>query len=841
MARRPTRAGTGKSAAGKSAAKKPRGAKTAIKAWRHRTPPPPPPPPPSIENPTDTEDAIPAPAPDKAPREKRRRLGALEIPPEAPVARPARRSRPAGGEAPLPTRAELRAYLATRTGRVDKSTIARHFGLNADQRGALRDLMVGLKAEGAAIPAGRRGIAAPPPAPPTPATRPPHARARGEDAPAPAKKPRADGRLPEMTVVEVTGSDADGDTIAKPVGHPPGTRPPIIFMKPEPAGQPALGPGEKVLARLRWIGGDKYEGRTFKRIAAAAPRRVLGVFDGKRIQPSDRRHKAEWTVPPDQTMGALRDEIVLAEPLPSSALGPRAAKIVERLGPSGEAGSISLLCVHMHGIPETFSPEAIAEAEAAEGTPLGTREDLRNTPLVTIDGEDARDFDDAVFAEPDGQGGWLLIVAIADVAHYVRPGSDLDREAWTRGNSVYFPDRVIPMLPEALSNGWCSLKPEEERGCLFVEMRIGADGVKHSHRFGRGLMRSAARLTYDQVQDAEDALDELPGGTRAHLYGAFRALLAARQKRGTLELDLPERKVVLGEAGEVTDVIPRPRRDSHRLIEEFMVLANVCAAEELERLHQPCVYRIHDRPSDLKLEGLRLFLGTLGLRLPPSNVLHPRDFSGVLEQVRDKPEERVVNEAVLRGQSQAAYAPENIGHFGLALSRYAHFTSPIRRYADLCVHRALIAGLALGHDGLPAEDAARLPETAEHITATERRAALAERDALDRYLAAYMSDRVGQTFDVRISGVTGFGLFVTIQSNGASGLVPLTSLPDDRWLHEDAAHRLTGARTRLTFTLGDAAEAELVAADARTGSLQFRLRQGDPTEGRKSKGRPRRR
>ena len=825
MTRRPTRAGP----AAKTGAAKPRGAKTAIKAWRHRAPKPPAPP--SAENPSELpEVTISAALPEKAPRGKKLRLGALEIAPdEAPVPRPTRRARPTAGEAPLPTRAELRAYLASRTGRVDKSTIARHFGLNADQRGALRDLMVGLKAEGSAVPAGRRGIAAPPP-PPAPVRAKPRREAE-PDAP-PPRRPRSDGRLPEMTVVEVTGSDADGETIAKPVGHPPGTRPPIIFMKPEAAGQPALGPGEKVLARLRWIGGDKYEGRTFKRIAAVSPRRVLGVFDGKRIQPSDRRHKAEWTVPPDQTMGAQRDEIVLAEPLPSAHLGPRAAKIVERLGPSGGAGSISLLCVHMHGIPDTFPPEAVAEAEAATGTPLGGREDLRNTPLITIDGEDARDFDDAVFAEPDGNG-WLVIVAIADVAHYVRPGSDLDREAWTRGNSVYFPDRVIPMLPEALSNGWCSLKPEEERGCLFVEMRIGPDGVKHAHRFGRGLMRSAARLTYDEVQDAEDALAELPGGTRAHLYGAFRALLAARQQRGTLELDLPERKVILGEDGTVEAVIPRPRRDSHKLIEEFMVLANVCAAEELEHLHQPCVYRIHDRPSDVKLEGLRLFLGTLGLRLPPSNVLHPRDFSGVLEKVRDTPEERVVNEAVLRGQSQAAYAPENIGHFGLALSRYAHFTSPIRRYADLCVHRALITGLGLGKDGLPPEDAARLPDTAEHITATERRAALAERDAVDRYLAAYMSERIGQTFDVRISGVTGFGLFVTIQENGASGLVPLASLPDDRWLHEDAAHRLSGARTRLTFTLGDAAEAELVTADARTGSLQFRLRQGDPTEGRR--------
>ncbi len=822
MARRPPPAGGApkKPRGDTQKPQKPKGAKAAIRAWRHRTP--------AGAAPVTTDTRPPEAAP-PPPIKAKRRLGALELPPDAPpetlTERPARRARQQDGSNPLPSRAELRAFLASRTGRVDKSTIARHFGLNADQRAGLRDLMLGLKTDGTAIPAGRRGIAAVP-----------------KPAPVEQSAPLAPGRLPEMTVVEVTGSDADGETIAKPVGHPPGTRPPIIFMRPEAAGQPALGPGEKVLARLRWLGGDKYEGRTFKRIAAASPRRVLGVFDGRRIQPSDRRHKAEWHVPDEHRMGARPDEIVLAEPLPSAALGPRAAKIVERLGPVGGAGSISLLCVHMHGIPDVFPPDAVAEAERAKAVPLGSREDLRGVPLITIDGEDARDFDDAVFAEPDG-AGWRLIVAIADVAHYVQPGSALEQEAWTRGNSVYFPDRVVPMLPEALSNGWCSLKPEEERGCLFVEMRIADDGRKHGHRFGRGLMRSAARLTYDQVQDAEDAGADLPGGTRPHLYGAFRSLLEARQKRGTLELDLPERKVILDDAGNVADVVPRPRRDSHRLIEEFMVLANVCAAEELERLHQPCVYRIHDRPSDTKLEALRLFLATLDLRLPPSNVLHPRDFSGVLARVVGKPEERVVNEAVLRGQSQAAYAPENIGHFGLALQRYAHFTSPIRRYADLCVHRALVAGLALGSDGLPPEDAARLPDTTEHITATERRAALAERDAIDRYLAAFMATRIGETFDVRISGVTGFGLFVTIQSNGASGLVPLTSLPDDRWLHEDAAHRLIGARTRLVFTLGDAAEAQLVTADSRTGSLQFRLMQGSPpaAPARGGRGRPKRR
>jgi ribonuclease R len=536
-------------------------------------------------------------------------------------------------------------------------------------------------------------------------------------------------------------------------------------------------------------------------------------------------------VAPTDANGAAAGDIVLAEPLPQHRpLGPRPARILEVLGRMGEPRSVSLVCIHAHGIPDIFPAEAVQEAERARGVTARGREDLRNVPLVTIDGEDARDFDDAVFAEPH-EGGWRVVVAIADVAHYVKPGSALDREAWARGNSVYFPDRVVPMLPEALSNGWCSLRPGENRGCLFVEMRFDAAGTKVAHRFGRGIMRSFARLTYEGVQAAHDEArdpDGVPERQVAHLYGAFRALLAARERRGTLELDVPERRVLLDAKGNVQAVVPRPRLESHRLIEEFMVAANVAAAEELERLRQPCMYRVHDRPSDEKLEGLRQFLAGLGIKLAPRSHIHPRDFSHVLEIVKEKPEARLVNEAVLRGQSQAAYSPENIGHFGLALSRYAHFTSPIRRYADLLVHRALVAGLKLGREGLEPEEAARFPDTAEHITQTERRAAMAERDAVDRYLAAWMSQRVGEVFEARISGVTRFGLFVTVEENGASGIVPLASLPDDRWQLNEAGHAMTGRSTRLTFTLGQPVEVQLASATPRTGGMVFRLMQGDP-------------
>ena len=625
----------------------------------------------------------------------------------------------------------------------------------------------------------------------------------------------------------ITGTDPDGDAVARPADWDAADgAPPVIFMAAEPRGQPALAPGERVLARLKPIGPGRYEGCTARRLADT-PARVLGVYRQGRIVPTDRRAKAEWVVPPGADGGARPGEIVLAAPLPHHRLGLEPARVVERLGAMGDARSVSLIVIHTHDIPQEFPPAALVEAESAQAMPLGQRTDLRDTRLVTIDGEDARDFDDAVFAEPDGSG-FRLIVAIADVAHYVRPGSPLDDAARTRGNSVYFPDRVVPMLPEALSNGWCSLRPDEDRFCLFAELRIDATGRKTAHRFGRGLMRSAARLTYEGVQQAQDSGDP----SQAHLYAAFRALLAARTARGTLDLDLAERRVVIDGNGVVRSVAPRPRLDSHRLIEEFMVLANVAAAEELERLHQPAMYRVHAPPAPDKLATLRDFLHGLDVSLPPGDRVHPRDLDRVLRRFAGTPEAPLVNEVMLRCQSQAEYSPDNIGHFGLALPRYAHFTSPIRRYADLLVHRALIRGLRLGNDGLGTDEAARFPDTAAHITSTERRAQLAERDAIDRYLAAYMADKVGANFDARISGVTRFGLFVTVAESGASGLVPVRSLPDDFWQYDEREQILTGRRTRLAFRLAQEVEVRLAEASLVTGSLVFHIMQGAPERGR---------
>ena len=723
----------------------------------------------------------------------------------------------AGRDRPFPSREQLRAFLAETPGRVGKREAMRAFGLGPEHRVAMRTVLKEMASRGEAAPAGHKRFTAPHGAP----------RVTGSVGRAGAS------RLPEAIIVEITGIDTEGDAIGRPAEWRGDGPAPTIFMQPEARGQAALAPGQRVLARIKPIGeargARKFEGRTLRRIEGT-PGRVIGIFRKRggltRIEPTDKRVKAEWIVPPGEDGGAEDGEIVRGEPLPpregGGGLGLKPVRVTERLGDASSARAVSLLVIATLDIPDAFPSEVLAEAEHARGVGPEGREDLRHIPLVTIDGADARDFDDAVFAEPSG-AGYRLIVAIADVAHYVRPGSALDRSARERGNSVYFPDRVVPMLPEALSNGWCSLRPNEDRACLFAEMHIGSDGRKVSHRFGRGLMRSVARLTYEEVQEARNTNRETPGFPLDHLYGAFGLLLTARRQRGTLDLDLPEWKVTLDAEGHVTSVTKRTRLDSHRLIEEFMVLANIAAAEELERLHKPVVYRVHAPPSEVKLDGLRTYLHGMSISLPPGDQIHPRDLDAVLTRVAGTEEAPLVNDAVLRSQSQAAYSPENLGHFGLALTRYAHFTSPIRRYADLLVHRSLIGALGFGTDGLTAEEAARLEDTCEHITRTERRAAQAERDATDRYMAAFMADKVGSIFDARISGVTRFGLFVTLTDTGASGMIPLAGLPDDFWMHDEATQSLSGRRSRVIYHLAQAVTVRLAEARPVTGGLLFQM------------------
>jgi ribonuclease R len=705
----------------------------------------------------------------------------------------------AKAKAPLPTKEQLRTFITESPTPVGKREIARAFQIKGEDRIPLKALLRELSAEGTV---GKIRKSAPPP-----------------------------GRLAEVSPIVITGTDEDGDTLARPLNWEGEAEPPRIVVI-EKSGSGVLLPGTRVLARMSKISSKHYEARVLRKIPTSADR-VVGTYrlgpQGGRLVPADKRGKTEFRISRVDSGGAEDGELVTAEILDSSRNGLPEARIIERLGSADDPRAIGALAVAAHAIPVAFPPDALRQAEQAHPikTPVGGREDLRKLPLVTIDGEDARDFDDAVYAEADGTG-WKIVVAIADVAHYVPSGSPLDRAAFQRGNSVYLPDRVVPMLPEALSNELCSLKPKVPRPVMVAFMTIDKDGRLLNHRFARALMRSAARLTYEQVQAARDGKpDETTGplleSVIAPLYGAFHALAKARAKRGTLELDIPERKVFLGEDGNVLAIRARSRVDSHRLIEEFMILANVAAAETLEAKSVPCMYRVHDRPSYDKLEALREFLQSIDLTLAKGQVLQPRHFTSLLERAEDTPYKQLVNDLVLRSQAQALYSPDNLGHFGLALPRYAHFTSPIRRYSDVLVHRALIRALALGEDGLTAAEAGTMAALGQHISQTERRAQVAERDATDRYTALFLADRVGGEFEGRISGVTRFGLFIRLDETGADGLVPVSSLGSDWFEHDEPRHRLIGRSSRAVFQLGQNVRVRLMDADPVKGGLVFQI------------------
>jgi ribonuclease R len=721
-----------------------------------------------------------------------------------------RPSNPTGQRPALPSPEALLEFLRDNPGALGTREIARAFGLGPGENPALRDLLRKVGRSGELVrEANRKFVAGP--------------------------------ALPEIMPIERFGSDTEGVPLARPLTWPGSGEPPS-FRLIGAAGE-ELQSGERALARLIHRDSGEIEAEIIRRIdppKTGEASCIVGVFrrtrDGGEVIPVDRRDKGEYPVLGHDAVGLGDDELVVAEALPSRRFGRR-ARILERLGPANAPGAISAMTIAAFDIPSEFPPAALAEAAAARppnpaGDPAG-RTDLRGLALVTIDDSDARDFDDAVWAEPDpdpaNPGGWHLVVAIADVSAYVTPGSALDREAARRGNSVYFPDRVVPMLPEALSNDLCSLVPGADRPCLAAHLWIDAVGRKRRHRFERGMMRSAARLTYDWVQAAHDQRPGEPFPLAPErltaLYGAFAALDRMRLARGALMLDLAEHRVVLDGDRRPIAVVPRHRLDSHRLIEEFMILANIAAAEELESRHQACLYRVHDQPDPEKLAALRDFLGELGipgLALAKGQVVRPELFNRVLARAAARPEAAMINELVLRAQAQAVYSPNNIGHFGLALPHYAHFTSPIRRYADLIVHRALIAGTTPVREAVEA-----LGAIAEHISTTERRAAAAERAALDRYRATLLGGAIGTVYAARVSGVAPFGLFVTLPESGADGLVPTSSLPADYYDHEAARHRLVGRRSKRAFALGDAVTVTLAEADAIGGRLVFRI-EGEP-------------
>ena len=658
------------------------------------------------------------------------------------------------------------------------------------------------------------------------------------------------GELPEVTVLEITGQDMDGELVARPQRWESNDEPPKIVVLPgrDAEAGPALGRGERVLARLEKVD-DVYEARVIKRLGASA-HKVLGVVHvgptGLRIAPIDRKSRTEFSVDQRDRMGAQNNELVLAEPVAGRAGGFPRARIVERLGSMDAPKAVSLIAIHAHGIPTDFPKEVLDEAKGALSADPRGRTDLRKFALLTIDPEDARDHDDAVWAAPDDDpanpGGHVAIVAIADVAHYVRPGSPLDREAYKRGNSAYFPDRVVPMLPERLSADLCSLMDNVDRPCLAVRMVFDKQGKKRRHEFLRGVMRSAASLTYKQAQDAFDgkpdpAIPKTAADALKGLWACYQSLVIARTARDPLDLDLPERRIVIGDDGKVKSIAFKQRLESMRLIEELMVLANVAAAEALEKARQPLIYRVHEHPSQEKLFSFSDYLRTIDMSFAKGQVIKPGVFNRILANAKGGPHEQVMNDVVLRTQAQAVYSNDNVGHFGLNLQRYAHFTSPIRRYADLVVHRALIRALKLGPDGLSDKEMGKLGETAQHISMTERRAMAAERDSTDRYVAAFMQDRVGASFEGRVTGVTRFGLFLRLAETGAEGLLPARSLGFEYFRHDDKRHAMIGDRTGTEYKLGDILTVKLVEAAPLTGGLRFELAEANEAP-QKHKKRP---
>lgn len=707
----------------------------------------------------------------------------------------------------IPTKAEIQNWISQHPTQTSKRDIAKAFGIKGAARIDLKRILKELEAEG-------------------------HLTKRN-------KTYRDPDKLPPVSVLAILGPDKDGDLFARPLEWTgDGPEPRILMVVRD--GDSALGEGERILAKLQEINGEdhQYQARLIRKIGTN-PHKILGVFrksaEGGRVLPIDKGSNKDWLVKAGNEGGAKDGELVEAEQAgPTGRMGLPVARIVTRLGDPTAPKAVSLIAIHQLGIPDNFPDAVIDEADAATPADLTGREDLRDVPLVTIDPADARDHDDAIWAEPDGdpnnKGGFILWVAIADVAHYVTPGSQLDREAWTRGNSSYFPDRVVPMLPDRLSGDLCSLHEGVPRACLAVKMTIDAQGKKLKHTFLRGLMRSAASLSYAEVQQARDGAPNekcarLMESVIDPIYQAYDALKNARSLRQPLELDLPERKIILGEDGRVKSVNFAERFDAHKLIEEFMVLANVSAAEELFHRNRPLLYRVHEEPSDEKLDALREIAGASGFTLAKGQVLHTSHLNRLLAQAAGTDQDDLINISTLRSMTQAYYHPENFGHFGLALRSYAHFTSPIRRYADLIVHRALVSAHGWGKDGLSPDEIDRLEVTAKHISETERRSMTAERDTTDRYLASYLSERIGDEMAGHISGIQKFGLFVKLDETGADGLVPVRSIGREFFVFDPERQTLMGSDTGVTLAIGQSVLVKIADASPITGGLELELLQ----------------
>lgn len=703
------------------------------------------------------------------------------------------------------TREALLEYLSAQgASNVSRREIARAFGIKGQDRITLKALLKQLWQDGSLIKKG---------------------------------KSYAIESTPEFSSFEIISIESDGEFKARPLTKSPELEHAsvslFIVSGRGPRGASAkIRVGDRVLARIYKIHDTVFHGHIFRKLEETLSK-TIGVYEerpgkGGMVIPTDRQDKNRYLIDKLYTFNAHEGDLVEVELIPSPNRALPKGRIIRIIGSIKKPKSFSLIAIHTYDLPYKFSKDALDLAEKATIPQLKGREDLRNIPLVTIDDEDARDFDDAVFAEkdldPKNPDGWHLIVAIADVSYYVHEEDQLDKEAYERGNSVYFPDSVIPMLPEELSNGLCSLKPEEDRACLAVHLWINSKGQLIRHKFVRGLMRSYARLTYKLTQRAYDG-DEtaLPKDIVEQivkpLYAAYFCLEKAREHRAPLELNVPERQVLINNNGAVEKIIMRPRLTSHRLIEDYMILANVAAATTLEQKGFLAMYRVHDSPTLEKIEALREFLKGTSFALPKGSVILPKTFNYMLEKASLTPMDTMINTLVLRTQAQAIYSPKNIGHFGLNLRSYCHFTSPIRRYADLLVHRALIKSLKLDKEAKFSYTMKQFEAIAEHISFTERQAAEAERSTSERYLSAYLSEKIGQVFEGVISGVTNFALFVSLKENGADCFLPLRKLPDDYYVFDESNHRLVGRRYKKIFTLGDSVKVLLEETNPLTGQI----------------------
>ena len=708
--------------------------------------------------------------------------------------------------AQIPSQADILEWIRAHPEKSSKRDIAKAFGIKGAARIDLKQMLKELEAEGHLMQRRRR-----------------------------FNDPNS---LPPVSVLQMLGPDSQGDMFAVPLEWEGTGHLPKILMRSR-QGDPALGQGDRLLARLTPVPDEdshQYTGQLIRAIGTN-PKRLLGIFrltaEGGRIVAIDKGEGKEWLVAADAAGEAKDGELVEAEQSgPKGRLGLPRARVVERLGDPSAPKAVSLIAIHQHGIPDAFPDAVMALADAAKPATSKGRVDLTDLPLITIDPADARDHDDACCAlldeDPKNPGGFLLWVAIADVAHYVTAGSALDAEARKRGNSTYFPDRVVPMLPDRLSGDLCSLHEGVTRPCIAVEMKLSSTGEKLSHRFVRGLMRSPASLSYEEAQAAVDGdpserAAPLVDTVLSPLFGAYAALKQAREARQPLELDLPERKIILSDSGKVASVNFSERLDAHRLIEECMVLANVAAAETLIAKQQPLLFRVHEEPSPEKLDSLRETAKSVGLVLAKGQVLQTRHLNQLLKAAAGKDEAELINLSTLRSMTQAYYSSQNMSHFGLALQNYAHFTSPIRRYADLLLHRALVSAHGWATDGLSPQDIEMLDETAKHISETERRSMLAERDTTDRYLASFMSERVGNEFSGRISGVARFGIFVKLDETAADGLVPIRSLGREYFEHDADSQTLRGTDSGTVISLGQRVVVRLAETTPTTGGILLDL------------------